>query len=129
MARWHLFIGRVVPTVLAMLFAACEVRRAEAAISWGPPYEGGTNYKVIFDRLEVVNPQYTFDQDPTYGSVTVGFGTHFNGQVLGKSYNSLSSSAPSGTLGFAEGLPDVMTQFDLRKPGTIRLGGVKGMAR
>ena len=102
---------------------------SQAAISWGPPIEGGNDYEIFFDQFNVVNPTYTFENDPIYGDVTVRFGTHFRGQQLGASYNSLKQTAPRGPLRFATGEPDVMTQFDYRRPDTIRLGGVQGLAR
>jgi hypothetical protein len=124
----HRRLKLVATGVMILVFVACT-RLADAAVSWGPPYEGASNYEVLFDKFNVVNPTYTFDDDPTYGSVTVSFGTQFAGQTLGTSYNSLSSSAATGPLSFAAGQPDVMTQFDLRRPNTIRLGGVEGTAR
>jgi len=101
----------------------------QAAISWGPPVEGGNDYEILFDRFNVVNPVYEFENDPIHGDLTVSFGTHFRGQQLGTSYNSLKQTAPGGPLRFASGEPDVMTQFDYRRADTIRLGGVLGKAR
>jgi len=124
----HLAFRHLIFVVLGTVVAANN-GRLEGAIAWGPPYEGGTNYKVVFDKLEEYNPVYEFQNDPQYGDMTVSFGTHFVGQTLGNSYNSLSQSSPLGPLTLAAGLPDVVTQLDLRMPGTIRLGGVNGLAR
>ncbi len=102
---------------------------AQAAISWGPPPAGGPDKHILFDTPNVVNPQYTFTDIPDHSSLTVGFGTHFAGQKLGSTYNSLSDASPDSTLAFAAGLPDVMTQLDLSNRNGLVLGGVNGLSR
>ncbi len=99
---------------------------AQAAISWGPPPEGSSGGKIVFDKLNVVNPQYTYSDVPELGNLTVSFGTHFVGQKLGASYNSLSDTSPIGPLALAmvAELPDVMTQIDLANRSSFVLGGI-----
>ena len=86
---------------------------------------------MLFDikTLDVVNPQFTFDDDPEYGSITVSFGTHFVGQTLGMSYNSLSETSPVATLSLASGPPDVTTQWDNDASTKFMLGGIDAGAK
>lgn len=107
-----------------LLIAACALT-AEAAISFGPPLPGGSGGTLVFGKPNEVNPVRAFSDVGAYDSLTVSFGTHFTGQKLGASYNSLSHTSPTGPLALATGLPDVMTLFDLDAPrGTWVLGGV-----
>ena len=119
-------LHRVLILTLAVFGTASSVR---AAISWGPPPSGGPDKHILFDKPNVVNPQYTFTDIPEHSSLTVGFGTHFVGQKLGSTYNSLSDASPATTLAFATGLPDVMTHLDLSNRNGFVLGGVNGLTK
>jgi hypothetical protein len=57
-----------------------------------------------------------------YETVTVSFGSRFEGQTLGSSDNSLNDTSPSNPLTLAE-LPIVQTSFDFANAMDVVLGG------
>ncbi len=106
-----------IAAVLAML-----VSNSNAAISISSPSDCDDGFQVVFDALNDVNPSYTVGGVPGYGTVTVSFGSRFEGQTLGSTDNSLSDTSPSNPLTLAP-LPIVKTSFDLANPTDIVLGG------
>jgi hypothetical protein len=82
---------------------------------------------VTFDRFGIVNPSYTFPAGDD--TITVSFGTHFEGQEPGATYNSLANTSPTGPLTLAWSTASVATQFDLANRETPVLGGVDGAGR
>jgi hypothetical protein len=68
------------------------------------------------------NPTYVISNVESVGDLTVSFGSHFVGQVLGSDYNTLVDSSPTGPLTLASD-PTVATVIDLAQ-SSIALGGV-----
>lgn len=101
---------------------AALVSTADAAISLGSPADCDDGFQVVFDKLNDVNPSYTFTGVPIYDTVTVSFGSRFEGQTLGSSDNSLDDTSPSNPLSLAE-LPIVKTSFDMANAMDVVLGG------
>lgn len=94
-----------------------------SAISIGSPDDCDEGQQVVFDELGIINPEYTVSGAPVYETVTVSFGSIFEGQTLGSANNSLSNSTPSAPLMLATNAPNVETLLDLANQGTIVVGG------
>ena len=109
-------LAAIVTTLI--LFAS----NSQAAISLGSPDDCDDGFQVVFDALNDVNPSYTVTGVPIYDTVTVSFGSRFEGQTLGSSDNSLDNTSPSNPLTLATD-PIVKTSFDLANAMDIVLGG------
>jgi hypothetical protein len=112
--------------LLAWLGIMTAVRPLEAALEYASPPADRPVYSVPFNQINVVNPQYTVNNIPDVGSVTVSFGTLFAGQSYGSSGNSLADTSPSNplTLDYSQG--SAVTMFDLAHPQSLVLGSKIG---
>lgn len=75
--------------------------------------------------INTLNPSFAFTGVPTYGDLTVSFGSLFEGQTLAATPNSLIDSSPSSPLMFKTGGPDVATAIHLDhdvNPSITRVG-------
>ncbi|MCP4192049.1 MAG: hypothetical protein GY768_15665 [Planctomycetaceae bacterium] len=94
-----------------------------SAVSIGSPDDCDQSTEVVFDKLGVINPQYTVSGAPIYDSITVSMGSVLAGQTLGTMPNTLDQSTPTGPLQLATNAPNVETLFDLSLPTDIVVGG------
>ena len=112
--------------LLAWLAVVGLNARTQAALEYASPPADQSVYSVPFNQINVVNPQYTVNNIPDVGSVTVSFGTLFMGQSYGSSGNSLSDTSPSNPLTLDYSRGSAVTMFDLAHPQSLVLGSKIG---
>lgn len=76
---------------------------------------------IQFNEVPYRTANPTYHVGPAVGGLNISFGSHFLGQVLGATPNTLSDTTPNGPLTLASLFP-VMTSIDLAQ-GSIALGG------
>ncbi|MDG2383641.1 MAG: hypothetical protein P8N76_18355 [Pirellulaceae bacterium] len=96
---------------------------AWSAVSTGSLGDCDQYTDVVFDKIGVINPQYTVSGAPIYESVTVSMGSVLAGQTVGSTNNTLNNNIPTGPLQLAANAPNVETLFDLSLPTNIVVGG------
>jgi len=112
--------------LLALVVTVVASRTTHAALQYASPPASQPIYSVPFNQINAVNPQYTVNNIPDVGSVTVSFGTLFVGQKYGSSGNSLSDTTPSNPLTLDYSQASAVTMFDLAHPQSLVLGSKVG---